>query len=54
VAVLSSAVLELFATIAIAAIAIYLGMSLLGIMPGPAYGKGYDFRTTLFLLTLTP
>jgi ATP-binding cassette subfamily C protein CydD len=54
VAVLSSAVLELFATIAIAAIAIYLGMSLLGIMPGPAYGKGYDFRTALFLLTLTP
>ncbi|MDR2816975.1 MAG: ATP-binding cassette domain-containing protein [Proteiniphilum sp.] len=54
VAVLSSAVLELFVTIAIAAIAIYLGMSLLGIMPGPNYGKGYDFRTALFLLTLTP
>ncbi|MDR0421572.1 MAG: ATP-binding cassette domain-containing protein [Proteiniphilum sp.] len=54
IAVLSSAVLELFATIAIAAIAIYLGMSLLGIMPGAAYGKGYDFRTALFLLTLAP
>ncbi|WP_298654106.1 ATP-binding cassette domain-containing protein [uncultured Proteiniphilum sp.] len=54
VAVLSSAVLELFVTICIAAIAIYLGMSLLGIMPGPNYGKGYDFRTALFLLTLTP
>lgn len=54
VAILSSAVLELFVTIAIAAIAIYLGMSLLGIMPGPNYGKGYDFGDALFLLTLTP
>lgn len=54
VAILSSAVLELFVTIGIAAIAIYLGMSLLGIMPGPNYGKGYDFRTALFLLTLSP
>ena len=54
VAILSSAVLELFVTIAIAAVAIYLGMSLLGIMTGPNYGKGYDFQTALFLLTLTP
>ncbi len=54
VAILSSAVLELFVTIAIAAIAIYLGMSLLGIMVGPNYGKGYDFRIALFLLTLAP
>lgn len=54
VAFLSSTALELFVTIAIAAIAIYLGMSLLGIMPGPNYGKGYDFRTALFLLTITP
>ncbi len=54
VAILSSAVLELFVTIAIAAIAIYLGMSLLGIMNGPNYGKGYDFGTALFLLTITP
>lgn len=54
VAILSSAVLELFVTICIAAIAIYLGFSLLGIMPGPNYGKGYDFRTALFLLTLSP
>ena len=35
VAILSSAILELFVTIAIAAIAIYLGMSLMGIMNGP-------------------
>lgn len=54
VAILSSAVLELFVTISIAAVAIYLGMSLLGIMVGPNYGKGYDFRIALFLLTLSP
>jgi ATP-binding cassette subfamily C protein CydD len=54
VAILSSAVLELFVTIAIAAVAIYLGMSLLGIMSGPNYGKGYDFHTALFLLMLAP
>lgn len=54
IAILSSAVLELFVTIAIAAITIYLGMSLLGIMTGPDYGKGYDFRVALFLLTLAP
>ena len=54
VAILSSAVLELFVTISIAAVAIYLGMSLLGIMPGPNYGLGYDFRKALFLLMLSP
>lgn len=54
VAILSSAVLELFVTICIAAIAIYLGMSLMGIMTGPNYGKGYDFHTALFLLTIAP
>jgi ATP-binding cassette subfamily C protein CydD len=54
VAILSSAVLELFVTICIAAIAIYLGMSLLGIMTGSGYGAGYDFRIALFLLTLSP
>jgi len=54
VAILSSAVLELFVAIAIAAIAIYLGMSLLGIISGNNYGKGYDFRIALFLLMLAP
>lgn len=54
VAILSSAILELFVTLSIAAIAIYFGMSLLGIMPGASYGKGYDFRIALFLLTLSP
>ncbi len=54
VAILSSAVVELFVTLSIAMVAIYLGMSLLGIMVGPNYGKGYDFRTALFLLTLSP
>lgn len=54
IAILSSAVLELFVTIAIAIIAIYLGMSLLGIMPGESYAKGYDFHIALFLLMLAP
>lgn len=54
VAVLSSAVLELFVSIAIAGVAIYLGMSLLGILPGSNYGKGYDFHIALFLLMLAP
>ena len=54
VAILSSAVLELFITLTIAAIAIYFGMSLLGIMVGPNYGKGYDFQIALFMLTLSP
>lgn len=54
VAILSSAVVELFVTLAIAMVAIYLGLSLLGIMIGPNYGKGYDFRTALFLLTVSP
>ncbi|WP_101690632.1 ATP-binding cassette domain-containing protein [Dysgonomonas massiliensis] len=54
VAILSSAVLELFVTICIGFVAIYFGMSLLGIMTGPNYGKGYDFHTALFLLIMTP
>ena len=54
VAFLSSAVLELFVSIAIAGVAIYLGMSLLGILPGSNYGQGYDFHIALFLLMLTP
>lgn len=54
VAILSSAVLELFVSIAIAGVAIYLGMSLLGIIPGSNYGKGYDFHIALFLLMLAP
>jgi ATP-binding cassette subfamily C protein CydD len=54
VAILSSAVLELFVSIAIAGAAIYLGMSLLGIIPGSNYGKGYDFHVALFLLMLAP
>ncbi len=54
VAILSSAVLELFVSIAIAGVAIYLGLSLLGIIPGANYGKGYDFHIALFLLILAP
>ncbi len=54
IAILSSAVLELFVSIAIAGVAIYLGLSLLGIIPGSNYGKGYDFHIALFLLILAP
>ena len=54
IAILSSALLELFVSIAIAGVAIYLGMSLLGILPGENYGEGYDFHIALFLLILTP
>ncbi|MDA3912544.1 MAG: ATP-binding cassette domain-containing protein [Bacteroidales bacterium] len=54
IAILSSALLELFVSIAIAGVAIYLGLSLLGIIPGSNYGKGYDFHIALFLLILAP
>lgn len=54
VAILSSAVLELFVSIAIAGVAVYLGLRLLGIMSGNYYGKGYDFHIALFLLILAP
>ncbi len=54
VAILSSGVLELFVSIAIAGVAVYLGLRLLGIMPGSHYGQGYDFHIALFLLILAP
>lgn len=54
VAILSSAVLELFVSIAIAGVAIFLGLRLLGIMSGRHYGETYDFHIALFLLTITP
>lgn len=54
IAILSSAVLELFVSIAIAGVAIYLGLSLLGIINVGNYGKGYDFQIALFLLMLAP
>jgi ATP-binding cassette subfamily C protein CydD len=54
VAILSSAVLELFVSIAIAGVAVYLGLRLLGIMSGDNYGKSYDFHIALFLLILAP
>jgi ATP-binding cassette subfamily C protein CydD len=54
VAILSSALLELYVSIAIAGVAIYLGMSLMGSFPGKNYGKGYDFHNALFLLILAP
>ncbi len=54
IAFLSSTILELFVTLSIAAVAIYLGMSLLGIMPGKYYNVGYNYSNALFLLTLVP
>lgn len=54
IAILSSAVLELFVSIAIAGVAIYFGLRLLGIMPGSTFGKTYDFHIALFLLILAP
>lgn len=54
IAFLSSTILELFVTLSIAAVAIYLGMSLLGIMPGKSYNIGYSFHNALFLLTIVP
>lgn len=54
VAILSSAILELFVTISIGFVAIYLGMNLLGMILGVNYGKEYDFHIALFLLILTP
>jgi ATP-binding cassette, subfamily C, bacterial CydD len=53
VAFLSSAVLEFFAAVAIAAVAIYIGMGLLGYIDfGPA--SGLDLRSGLFILLLAP
>ncbi len=54
IAILSSAILELFVTIGIAGVAIFMGLNLLGIMPGAMYGKSYDFKIALFLLMLSP
>ena len=53
VAFLSSAVLEFFASIAVAMVAVYIGLSLLGHLAfGPS--AGLDLQTGLFLLLLAP
>lgn len=53
-AFLSGAVLELFASLAIALVALYLGLGLLGILP---WAKGYtpvEYAGALFILLLAP
>ena len=53
-AFLSSAVLEFFASISIALVAIYLGMSYLGYFHFGTYGKPLDFFSGFFILLLAP
>lgn len=53
-AFLSSTVLEFFASISIAILAVYLGMSFLGYLSFGSYGAGVTLFTGLFLLLLAP
>ena len=54
VAFLSSAVLEFFASLSIAIVAIYLGMSYLGYLNFGTYGKELSLADGLFILLLAP
>lgn len=54
IAFLSSAVLEFFASMAIALVAVYLGMSYLGYLDFGTYGKGLTFVDGFFILLLAP
>jgi ATP-binding cassette subfamily C protein CydD len=54
VAFLSSAVLEFFASVAIAVLAVYLGMSYLGYLDFGHYGEPITLKTGLFILLLAP
>lgn len=54
VAFLSSAVLEFFAALAIALVAVYLGMSYLGYLDFGHYGDPITLRLGLFILLLAP
>lgn len=54
IAFMSSAALELFASIAIALLAVYLGLGLLGHLHGGTYGHGFNLNTSLFILLLAP
>ena len=54
VAFLSSAVLEFFSAIAIAIVAVYLGMYYLGYMDFGAYGRPINFASGFFILLLAP
>lgn len=54
IAFLSSAVLELFAALGVALLAVYVGFSLLGEITFGAWNSGLDLTTGLFLLLLAP
>jgi ATP-binding cassette, subfamily C, bacterial CydD len=54
VAFLSSAVLEFFASLAIALVAVYLGMGFLGYFQFGAYGRPLTLADGLFILLLAP
>lgn len=53
-AFLSTAVLELFASIAIAMLALYLGMGLLGMLPWSQSEVPVPYQSALFILLLAP
>lgn len=53
VAFLSSAILEFFAALSVALVAVYCGFSLLGLLPFPS-PEDLSFRAALFALAMTP
>lgn len=53
-AFLSGAVLELFASLAIALVAVYLGLGLLGVLPWAQGEIPVPYRSALFILLLAP
>lgn len=53
-AFLSSAVLEFFAAVSIALVALYLGLALLGRFDAGHYGAAMTLKSALFILLLTP
>lgn len=54
VAFLSSAVLEFFSAVAIALVAVYLGMHYLGYLPFGDFGRPLDLASGFFILLLAP
>lgn len=54
IAFLSSAVLELFAALGVAMVAVYVGFTLLGQITFGAWSAGLDLTTGLFVLLLAP
>jgi len=54
IAFLSSAVLELFAALGVALVAVYVGFSLLGEIRFGAWASGFDLTSGLFVLLLAP